>query len=61
MKDRWTLLDNSDGKSKGYLEIRCNSRRVADAFPYPGHADAAYSEWIRRKVQEIVDKMNAVK
>lgn len=56
--DKWELRDNTDGKMKGYLEIRCNGRRVADAFPYPGNADTGHSEWVRRRAQEIVDAMN---
>ena len=56
--DKWDLIDKTDGKLKGYLEIRCNGRRIADAFPYPGNADVGHSEWIRRRAQEIVDRMN---
>lgn len=58
MTDKWDLIDKTDGKMKGYLEIRCNGNRIADAFPCPGHADQEYSVRIRQKAQEIVDTMN---
>lgn len=58
-KDRWELLDNTDGQCKGYLQIKCNGIRVADAFPYFAHATKEDSERVRRRAQEIVDRMNA--
>lgn len=51
----WQLIDHSDGKSKGYLRITKDGKRVADVFPYAAGQDV---EWTVDAAQEIVDKMN---
>lgn len=54
----WQLIDNSNGKSKGYLTIMKDGTRVADAFPYAGkEPDPA---WVKEQAQRIVDTMNKI-
>jgi hypothetical protein len=52
----WTIEDNTNGKSGGYLRINRDGVRIVDAFPYASGAD---EKWIREQVQRIVDHMNA--
>lgn len=51
----WQLIDNSDGKSKGYFRILRDGNRIADVFPYANGADAA---WTIKMAQHVVDTMN---
>lgn len=51
----WQLIDNSDGKRKGWLMIMKDGVRIADAFPYRANIDASF---IREQAQLIVDAMN---
>ena len=51
----WQLIDNSDGKMKGYLRIMKDGKRVADVFPYAPGQDV---EWTVKAAQQIVDQMN---
>lgn len=52
----WQLIDNSNGKTKGYFRILRDGVRVADVFPYAPGQDV---EWTIKAAQEIVDAMNA--
>jgi hypothetical protein len=51
----WKVEDYSNGKSKGYLRITKDGKRVADVFPYATGQDV---EWTLNAAQEIVDRMN---
>lgn len=55
----WQLIDNSDGKSKGYLRIMRDGVRVADVFPYANDAQGPDVEWTVAMAHHIVDTMNA--
>lgn len=50
----WKLEDYRD-KSKGYMRITKDGRRIADVFPYAAGQDV---EWTVEAAQKIVDKMN---
>jgi len=52
---KWTLLDYTNKKDKGYIVITCDGVRVADAFPYAKDADP---DFVRRHIKLIVDTMN---
>jgi hypothetical protein len=51
----WQLIDQSDGKMKGYLRILRDGKRVADMFPYAPGID---SHWTIEMAHYIVDTMN---
>lgn len=51
----WKLEDYSDGKTKGYLRITKDGKRVADVFPYATGQDV---EWTVEAAQQIVKQMN---
>lgn len=55
-KQEWKLVDMTNGKNSGYLQLRKNCRRVADFFPYGVGSD---EQWVREQARMIVEVLNA--
>lgn len=51
----WKLIDHSD-KSKGYLRLTRDGKRVADFFPFAYGTDP---EWVREQAKHITAVLNA--
>lgn len=51
----WTIVDYTNGKGGGYLQLQYDGQRVCDFFPHARDADEA---WIRARAKFIMDTMN---
>jgi hypothetical protein len=50
----WEIQDNSNQKSKGWLTLTCDGKRVCDFFPYAKDSDP---EWVIIQAHQIRDRM----
>lgn len=50
----WTLEDNTNNTA-GYLTIKCNGERVADAFPFAPRVD---QKKLRERLAWMIEALN---
>jgi hypothetical protein len=53
----WTIVDYTNGKNGGYLQLCKDGVRVADFFPYAAKGPGEL--WIREQAKHIASVLNA--